>query len=60
MKKIEQIISIINLGWYENRAIYYNIEEKKIYISNMKKNSTGIVILAPIVTTILGEILNRV
>lgn len=48
------------MGWYENRAIYYNIEEKKIYISNMKKNSTGIVILAPIVTTILGEILNRV
>ncbi|MCK1204500.1 hypothetical protein MXZ79_07795 [Streptococcus uberis] len=48
------------MGWYDDKAVYYNISEDKFYITNIKKNSTGILFLSPIVTTILGEILNNI
>lgn len=60
MRLFAQFKSTLNMGWYDDKAVYYNISEDKFYITNIKKNSTGILFLSPIVTTILGEILNNI
>lgn len=60
MKANNQIKNMLNMGWYDNKAVYYNINEEKFYISNIKKNSSGIMLLAPIVTTILGKIFTKI
>ena len=46
----------INMGWLADRAIYIDSEDYQFYISDIKKNSNGILLFAPVTGTI-GSIL---
>ena len=42
----------INMGWLADRAIYIDSEDYQFYISDIKKNSNGILLFAPVTGTI--------
>lgn len=46
----------INMGWLAERAIYIDSKDYQFYISDIKKNSNGILLFAPVTGTI-GSIL---
>ncbi|AUO82520.1 hypothetical protein SaSA16_1457 [Streptococcus agalactiae] len=48
MKTEIETNNLINLGWFYDNAVYYDMKTKKLYKSNLKKNSTGIMLLTPI------------
>lgn len=52
--------NLINLGWFHDNAVYYDMKTKKLYKSNLKKNSTGIMLLTPIISTIIGKIIQSI
>lgn len=37
MRLFAQFKSTLNMGWYDDKAVYYNISEDKFYITNIKK-----------------------
>lgn len=60
MKTEIETNNLINLGWFHDNAVYYDMKTKKLYKSNLKKNSTGIMLLTPIISTIIGKIIQSI
>lgn len=60
MKTEIETNNLINLGWFYDNAVYYDMKTKKLYKSNLKKNSTGIMLLTPIISTIIGKIIQSI
>lgn len=48
----------INMGWLAERAIYINGKDYQFYTSDIKKNSIGILLFAPVTGTVLGGIIS--
>ncbi|MDT9553380.1 hypothetical protein NNC69_05605 [Streptococcus mutans] len=44
----------INMGWLAERAIYIDSRDYQFYTSDIKKNSNGILLFAPVTGTIVG------
>ena len=50
----------INMGWLADRAIYIDSEDYQFYTSDIKKNSNGILLFAPVTGTVLGGIISAI
>ena len=50
----------INMGWLAERAIYIDSKDYQFYISDIKKNSNGILLFAPVTGTVLGGIISAI
>ncbi|HEL0612922.1 TPA: hypothetical protein TUU92_001932, partial [Streptococcus equi subsp. zooepidemicus] len=42
----------INFGWLSDRAIYIDTITKEVYLTDIKKNSNGIMLLGPVMSSI--------
>lgn len=47
----------INMGWLSERAIYIDSDDYQFYLSDIKKNSNGILLLAPVTGIVLGGLI---
>ena len=52
--------TLINLGWYKKKAIYYDIDKKDYYISSIDReiNTSVIIFFVPILSTLINIIIN--
>ena len=50
----------INIGWLAERAIYIDSRDYQFYTSDIKKNSNGILLFAPVTGTVLGGIISAI
>lgn len=50
----------INMGWLSERAIYIDSDDHQFYLSDIKKNSNGILLLAPVTGTVFGGAISAI
>ncbi len=44
--------SYINFGWLNDRAVYLNTKSQEFYLTDIRKNSNGIMLLGPVMSSI--------
>lgn len=52
--------NLVNLGWYQDKALYYDLEKEQLKLSNVLQNTEKIQTYTPAFILIVGPLLRMI